>query len=210
MGRRGGSAGQNAGMKRTKPPQSKSVVSKPPQTPRAASQAEKSTPAATADAPASPPQEKPSKKSVWGRADSGGDWIPVPRALLYLGSFDDETAKKLEPRHILLALCFVAKKYKEKKTRRLWYYLAKDLGFERDTVRKWAYQLEDMGLLKIKRYKDKSSGIARAKPGYRNESNEFDISPFIAFVERAYDARVSKKKERKDKQGGKAEKEGGT
>ena len=87
---------------------------------------------------------------IWGIAE-GGDWIPVPRALLLIGTSDDPRAKLLKPRQIVLALSLAAKKFKDKKTRRLWHYVAKDLNVSRDTVRKWAYELERFGLLKIKR-----------------------------------------------------------
>lgn len=138
---------------------------------------------------------------IWGKEVESDDYIIVPRSFLLLSKYDDELAKSLQPRHMLLILAIAARKYQKKPTRAYWEELAKDLGANANTVRKWAYQLEQLGLLRIQRHK----GPAREphdRPGTRNERNTFDISPFVRRVQDVYAVRKDERARRKRTKGG--------
>jgi predicted ArsR family transcriptional regulator len=91
-------------------------------------------------------------------------------------------------------LNLAARKFKNKPTRAYWDELATDLGTKRATVRKWAYELEAMKLLRISRHKGKSG--LEGRPGRKNDRNSFDISPFVRCIEAAYETRQAKKAKR--------------
>jgi hypothetical protein len=150
----------------------------------------------------SPSGGEPDKDStiIWGTKLEQEDFIKVPRALLMLGRYGDEKAKVLEPRHILLLLLLAGRKYKDKPIRAYWEELAEDLGRGPSTVRKWAYQLRDSGLLKLRQHRGKDPETNR--PGIRNERNSFDFSPFLAILETAYDARSRVREARRERRDG--------
>ena len=132
---------------------------------------------------------------IWGKAEGEGDWIKLPRTITYLGRYDSDLANRLQPRHILLLLNLAARKFTNKRTRAYWDELATDLGTKRATVRKWAYELEEMELLRITRHKGKT-GI-EGKPGRKNDRNTFDITPFVRRVEAAYAIKQNQKVKKK-------------
>lgn len=103
----------------------------------------------------------------------------------------------LQPRHLLLLLVLAAKKYKNKPIRIYWQELAEAVGAKPDTVRKWAYQLRDMKLLRIKQFRGRDS--EKNKPGYRNDRNLFDIAPFVQRLETAFRLRQQERAIRKEK-----------
>jgi len=117
-----------------------------------------------------------------------GDFIKVPRTLCYLGRYDPEFASELRPRHLLLLLNLAARKFKGQANRAYWVELACDMGTKPATVRKWAYELEKMGLLKIKRHKGRAS--VEGKPGVKNDRNTFDFAPFVERLGPAFANRV--------------------
>jgi hypothetical protein len=59
--------------------------------------------------------------------------------------------------------------------------LAEFCGKDRNTVRKWGYELARMGLLRIRPTRKLNPGVTR-RPGYRNERNEFGLADFEARV----------------------------
>jgi hypothetical protein len=132
------------------------------------------------------PNESPANGEatvVWGREVEQGDFLKVPRALLCLHRYRDGL-KWLKPRHLTLLLVLAGRKFQNKPIRVYWEELANDLGVNRDTVRKWAYQLEDKGLLRIRRIKGRDPDNNRV--GVRNDRNAFDLSPFITIVKEAW------------------------
>lgn len=150
-------------------------------------------------APKKPPKSEPTV--IWGSEVERDDYIIVPRAFLLLSKYDDELAQLLQPRHMQLILILAARKFQKKPIRAYWEELAKDLGTKANTVCKWAYQLEELDLLIIKRHK----GPAReegGKPGARNERNSFDISPLVERIKKAYALRKTERASRKRTIGG--------
>jgi len=139
--------------------------------------------------PKSPSTREDNSTVIWGDAELK-DFIKVPRALIYLRGFVAAQPKydKLKPHHLLFLLALAARKFKKKKIQAYWLYLGRDLGVEKDTVRKWAYQLEKMGLLTITRFRRKTDAKSPT-PGFRNDKNAFDLTPFVSLVETAYAAR---------------------
>lgn len=132
---------------------------------------------------------------VWGKSNEAEDFLIVPRAVLYLGRYDPELSELLRPRHLLLLLVLAAKKYLNRPIRLYWQELAETLGVKPDTVRKWAYQLRDMKLLRIRQFRGRDPKTNR--PGIRNERNQFDIEPFVKRLERAFRLRRQEREKRK-------------
>jgi|GEM_PF-4754543 len=120
---------------------------------------------------------------VWSGFLEKENWLKAPRTIFFLGRYENQIGARLEPRHILLILKLAASKYQDKPIRFYWETLARDLGVKRDTVRKWGYELKRMGLLKITQHRGRPSDKG---PGFRNDKNSFDISPFVEKLERAY------------------------
>lgn len=148
-----------------KRPSSSTRPQEPPKTPEAARKAKAHT-------------------VVWGKLNEADDFLIAPRAVLYLGRYDPELSEMLRPRHLLLLLVLAAKKFLNKPIRLYWQELAETLGEKPDTVRKWAYQLRDMKLLRIRQFRGRDPKTN--KPGIRNERNLFDIEPFVKRLETAF------------------------
>ena len=55
--------------------------------------------------------------------------------------------------------------------------LAAWAGVKRNTVRRWGYELEQKGLLRIKQNR-KLNPEEKPRAGHRNERNEFHLEPF--------------------------------
>ena len=145
----------------------------------------RSKPAPIPPSPPPVPTPKPKGTSTvaWSRELERDNFVLTPKVLFYLGRVGGEKAKSIRPRHILLIQALAARKFHGKPLRVHWETLGLDLGVKRDTVRKWAYDLEDMGLLRLLRNKGRDP--LKDRPGYRNESNTFDYSPFVTFLEKA-------------------------
>lgn len=140
--------------------------------------------------PASPKPRTPQRKSesrtvVWGHDLESANFLIVPKTLFYLGRYSDQVGKDIQPRHILLILALAARKFQSKPIRAYWADLAGCLGVTVNTVRKWGYQLRDQRLLIITQNRGRDP--ERNQPGVRNESNTFDIEPFVEFVRQAYE-----------------------
>jgi hypothetical protein len=120
---------------------------------------------------------------VWGKKLEEGDFLKVPRALLRMHRYQDGF-KWLKPRHLLLLLVLASRKFKNKPIRAYWEELADDLGVDRDTVRKWAYELEEKKLLQMKRIRGRDPNNNRV--GVRNDRNVFELSNFVEVVEKAW------------------------
>lgn len=86
-------------------------------------------------------------------------------------------------------------KYKDKPIRAYWIELAQDLGVSAEAVRKWGYQLREMGLLRIRQNRGRCRKAN--KPGIRNERNTFDIEPFVRCVTRADNRWQAEKEDRR-------------
>ena len=151
------------------------------------------------------PKTKAKKKAktkpstvIWGDDLESGDFIKVPRTFVWLGRFANLRKLGVQPRHQLLILALAARKYEKKPIRVYWESLAHDLGQKKDTVRKWAYELRDMGLLRITQHRGRDPETGRV--GYRNDRNSFDISPFVEIVKKHRPAR--QEEIRRNKNGG--------
>jgi hypothetical protein len=119
---------------------------------------------------------------VWGPKLETDYFLKVPKVLFKLGRHSGKIGKVIHPRHILLILALMSRQYKNKPVRVYWETLAVDLGVKADTVRRWAYQMRDAGYLRITQHRGRNP--EKNQPGYRNESNSFDYSPFVRFVEK--------------------------
>jgi hypothetical protein len=133
-------------------------------------------------APATTPEKKiPSTKRWPAPCEAKGQFILLPKVVVK--NFHEIFADlKLGPQHLLLLLVLQADRYSDRLPRYYWQELADMCGRERDTVRKWARELKQKGLLRIRPCKQTTSGSKR-KVGYRNERNEFVLDPFLAKVE---------------------------
>lgn len=117
------------------------------------------------------------------------------------GGYGDKKLKALQPRHLLLLLALAGRKFKTKPIRAYWQELAEDLGVKVNTVRKWAYELRDYGLITIKQHRGRDPETNRS--GIRNERNSFSLEPFVQAL-RAAHARCQQERA---KRGGGAEDE---
>src|SRR4051794_8439545 len=115
-----------------------------------ASRPNSKTPGSTS-APSTAPTGKtgkgPPSTVIWGDNLEKGDFLKVPRAMIYVRRYGGDLGVKLQPRHIHFMLALAARKYQKKMIRGYWLHLARDLGVSRHTVRKWAYEIRDLGLL---------------------------------------------------------------
>ena len=93
---------------------------------------------------------------VWGKDVEAGDYLKVPRVILARGRYPIEGLRGLKPRHLLLLLVLAGRKFKRSRIRAYWEELADDLEVSKDTVRKWAYELRDRGLLHIAQHRGRA------------------------------------------------------
>ena len=124
---------------------------------------------------------------IWGKEVEAEDFVKVPRVLLRLGRYGLRELEGLKPRHLLLLLVLAGRQYQRRPIRAYWEELAWDLDVKKDTVRKWAYELKEKGLLRITQHRGRDPDDKRV--GYRNERNSSDISPFVRLVGQAYKIR---------------------
>lgn len=163
-------------------------------TPRSSVGPKKMAPRSTAERRKKTSRSSAESKStvVWGKDVEAEDFVKVPRTVLRLARYD--TSINLQPRHMMLLLSLASRKFQDKKIRAYWEELGDDLGVSKDTVRKWAYELEKRGVIKIIRHRGRDQ--KRRRVGVRNDRNEFDLSPFIARVEKAFRVRERDREER--------------
>ncbi len=123
-------------------------------------------------------------------------FLQVPKVVFQLCRFQNRKGTvwvDFQVRHLVLLLSLQARKYQGKEIRAYWEEIARDLGVKKATVRKWAYELEKMKLLRINRY-SKHDGASRTSPGRRNDRNGFDLQPFINELVEAERKRSAKSK----------------
>lgn len=164
---------------------------------------------------APPAPKKPSSRNTGSGAGTDrwrketltdGHWIKVPKLLFtHLGELrqepkaDTALAKKtrgafqLKPCHLWLILVLQAKKYKDTPNRAFWARLGGMAGVSSDTVRRWAYELRDCGLLTIENTRKRSEG-ENHRTGYRNDSNIFSVEPFEDFIVPVHKSILKEKK----------------
>lgn len=124
--------------------------------------------------------------SIWGPEVESGDFIKLPRVFTRLYRFDSRAGKQLQPRHLILLLALAGRRFRNAELEVTWHHLGRDLGIKSDTVRKWAYQLRDMGLLKINRCTPARNPDVIGSRDRRYLGVMLDISPFVELVEEAY------------------------
>jgi len=112
---------------------------------------------------------------VWGNLEEKR-FLKLPKMFAYLGRYDQRVGTEIQPRHLVLIIALAIRKFGDQPIRAYWEEIASGLGVRSDTLRRWAYELRDLGLLGIKASKSAQG---------RNRRNEFDIGPFIELLERA-------------------------
>ena len=156
-------------------------------------------PARAAPPPAPPSTQRRGQSegtNVWGSFLEKGHFLKVPKVWFLLGRHGGEKGQRIKPRHVLLLPALASKKYKTAPIRVYWEALAIDLASKPDTVRKWAYELRKMGLLKITQHRGRDPKDGR--PGVRNDRNSFDLAPLVVFLESAKKTYRKGKKKRED------------
>lgn len=129
-----------------------------------------------------------------------GQWIQLPKVVLKrMGEMG------LEPRHLWLLLVLQSERYRNRPPRFYWEELAGFCGKNRNSVRKWAYELKAMGMLEIRQMRKLNPGEER-RPGHRNERNEFLLGKFEARIQEEQE-KLNQTRRRKRKGSTKAEQE---
>ena len=115
-----------------------------------------------------------------------GEWLQVPKVLFrQLTAFDAPRVKpRFRPHHLWLLLALQAERYRDRPPRHFWANIAAWSGYDKNTVRRWGYELQRMGLLRIVPCKELNPEQERY-PGARNERNKFFLEPFEKRVEAA-------------------------
>lgn len=121
--------------------------------------------------------QPPTRKStvVWGRLEHRR-FLKLRKTFAFLGRYNDRVGRDIHPRHLMLIIALACRKFADEPIRATWDDIASGLGVRTDTLRRWAYELRDRGLLIIKQHRD---------PHGANGPNEFDIRPFVALLEEA-------------------------
>lgn len=125
--------------------------------------------------------------------ESDGNFIKFPK-ILAKRFFD----LKIEPHHLLLILMLKVDEYRDRKVRYYWEELAQWCGRDRNTVRRWAYELKKKGLLSIRTNRKLSQG-ENPRPGHRNERNEFELTGLSVRLGRVQAAADAEKNARQKK-----------
>ena len=136
-----------------------------------------------------------------------GQWIQLPKVLLQgLSHFvltfaDSRRDRPITHQELWPLLTLQSEKYSNRFPRFYWEELAQFCGASKQSVRRWAYQLRDGGLLEIIPSKSKSPD-EQGRVGYRNERNKFKLDEFEARVEQVHlRLAKSRKKKRRKKAG---------
>ena len=91
--------------------------------------------------------------------------------------------RALKPQHLWLLLALQSERYESRRQPRYyWAELAGWAGVSVSTVRRWAYELKDLGLLKIIPCREQSAS-ERKRVGVKNDRNRFDLSPLDEAME---------------------------
>ena len=106
----------------------------------------------------------------------------APWVLLRAGRYLPDL--KLKPAEVHFVLTLMSHKHigSGKPIRVHWETLAQDMGMSKNSVRTYARDLKTRKLLRVVQRRGRGPDD---RPGYRNESNEFDLSPLVAHLERA-------------------------
>ena len=117
---------------------------------------------------------------MWGQACERFLFVKVPVAFIrlvrYAPESDKRLARKLKPNHYRLLLALATCTNKKRPLAPHWERLAEDLGLTKSAVRKLGYELRALGLLGVTQRRGR---VAGAPPGVRNDSNVFDLAPFV-------------------------------
>lgn len=106
-----------------------------------------------------------------------GNFFLVPRVLFRdLKSFGTKSSH-FRPHHLWLLLALQTDRFRDNPPRYYWETIARWCGRDRNTVRRWGYELKAMGLLRIQECKKLEADQER-HPGRRNERNRFFLEPF--------------------------------
>ena len=106
-----------------------------------------------------------------------GNFFLVPRVLFRdLKSFGTKQ-RHFRPHHLWLLLALQADRFRDRPPRYYWDAIAGWCGRDRNTVRRWGYELKEMGLLTIEECRKLDPDQTRG-PGRRNERNRFFLEPF--------------------------------
>jgi hypothetical protein len=124
---------------------------------------------------------------IWGSLERQR-FLKLPKTFAFLGRYDNRVGAEIQPRHLLLIIALACRKFGDQPIRAYWRDIATGLGVRTDTLRRWAYELRDLGLLNIT---TRSSALGRNGP------NEFDIGPFVALLEQADGAWQEKQAQRR-------------
>ena len=122
------------------------------------------------------PSRLSSRTIVWGSSLEKERFLKLPKTFAFLGRHDRRVGNEIQPRHLLLVISLACRKFQDKPIQCYWFDLASGLGVRPDTVRRWAYELRDLGLIHITPHMSKQG---------RNGPNEFDIQPFVELLEAA-------------------------
>ena len=112
---------------------------------------------------------------VWGPLEQQR-FLKLPKTFAFLGRYDDRVGDTIQPRHLMLINALACRKFGDEPIRAYWQDIASGLGVRPDTLRRWAYELRDLGLLEITPHTEAHGG---------NGPNEFNITPFVALLEDA-------------------------
>ena len=129
------------------------------------------------------PVETKKHTVVWGQDTEAQDFIKVPRVFTRLGRYDTRVGQQVQPRHLMLLLNLAGRQFRTRPLRATWQVLARDLGVKRDTVRRWAYELRDLGLLTL----------IRPEAGDGDRRNIFHLAGFVRVVGDAFKKRTSER-----------------
>ncbi len=113
--------------------------------------------------------------NVWGTLEEKR-FLKLPKMFAFLGRYDGRIGREVQPRHLMLIIALACRKFGDEPIRAHWKDIASGLGVRSDTLRKWAYQLRDIGLLGITPQRNRE-GV--------NGPNSFDIRPFVELLEAA-------------------------
>ena len=112
---------------------------------------------------------------IWGSLEERR-FLKLPKTFAFLGRYERRVGTDIQPRHLMLVIALACRKFGDEPIRASWQDIASGLGVRVDTLRRWAYELKDLGLLRI---------VSRSGADGKNEPNEFDISPFVELLETA-------------------------
>lgn len=131
-----------------------------------------------------------------------GEWFRVPKVLFReLAAFSAPKVKpRFRPHHLWLLLALQADRYRDRPPRYFWANIAGWSGYDKNTVRRWGYELQRMGLLLIVPCKELNPDQER-HPGTRNERNKFLLEPLEKRVEAVHLAWTKRRKKRARKTG---------